>query len=110
MLKSFWQDTDLVKSYVSKIQELEGELLRLQKSNTSKRSELVDYHDFDVDGLHPKNSLFAVSDTKTAETDGKFFQLLRNSLFYRVHGFLVLAVLSHEQVLTQRTSFILSYG
>lgn len=72
-LKSFWQDTNLVKSYVSKIQELEGELLRLQKSNTSKRSELADYLDIDMDGLQPKNSLFPESDTKAAEIDGKNF-------------------------------------
>ncbi|KAM7518506.1 hypothetical protein LguiB_017468 [Lonicera macranthoides] len=36
------QDFDLVKKYVSKIQELEGEVLRLQNSNSTKRSEFAD--------------------------------------------------------------------
>ncbi|CAK9163619.1 unnamed protein product [Ilex paraguariensis] len=64
------QDVDLVKKYVGKIQELEVELLRLQSSNSSRRSEFVDYLDLDNDGLHSKNHFFTVSDTKTADMSG----------------------------------------
>ncbi|OMO50768.1 hypothetical protein CCACVL1_30271 [Corchorus capsularis] len=52
------QDYDLMKSYVSKIQELEGELIRLKSLNSSKRSRFSDFVDSDDDGI-PKNSLFS---------------------------------------------------
>ncbi|KAL8243151.1 hypothetical protein R6Q59_009409 [Mikania micrantha] len=61
------KDVDLLKTYVSKIQELEGELMRLRRLNTSKRSELIDYMDIDASVLHPKSSLFPESDLKDAE-------------------------------------------
>ncbi|XP_024976973.1 kinesin-like protein KIN-4C [Cynara cardunculus var. scolymus] len=64
------QDMDLLKTYVSKIQELEGELLRLRRLNTSKRSELIDYLDLDDNVLHPKSGLFPESDSKGAEVVG----------------------------------------
>ncbi|XP_058221259.1 kinesin-like protein KIN-4C isoform X1 [Rhododendron vialii] len=49
------QDFDLVKSYVSKIQELEGELLRLQNLNGSK---VVDCLELDDDALHSRDTYF----------------------------------------------------
>nr|XP_043640176.1 kinesin-like protein KIN-4C [Erigeron canadensis] len=58
------QDMDLLKTYVSKIQDLEGELLRLRKLNTSKRNELIDYLDLEDNVLHPQSSLFPESDSK----------------------------------------------
>ncbi|KAI7731992.1 hypothetical protein M8C21_030180 [Ambrosia artemisiifolia] len=65
------KDADLLKTYVTKVQELEGELLRLRRINTSKRSELIDYMDLDDNVLHPKSSLFPESDLKAAEVAGK---------------------------------------
>ncbi|CAK9186592.1 unnamed protein product [Ilex paraguariensis] len=65
------QDFDLVKNYVSKIQELEGEVLRLQRSNRSRHSEVADYHDLDYDGVLSKNSYFTVSDSKAADMSGE---------------------------------------
>ncbi|KAL7181090.1 hypothetical protein ACSBR1_040031 [Camellia fascicularis] len=54
------QDFDLVKTYVSKIQELEGQLLHLQNLNRSKESKhsvfVVDCLELDDNGLHSKNS------------------------------------------------------
>ncbi|KAK7321269.1 hypothetical protein VNO77_31748 [Canavalia gladiata] len=52
------QDYDLVKSYVSKIQDLEGELQRLKNSNV-KSSHFVDWVDSDDSGFRAKNALFA---------------------------------------------------
>ncbi|KAK8705543.1 hypothetical protein V6N13_049143 [Hibiscus sabdariffa] len=52
------QDFDLTKTYVLKIQELEGELIRLKSLNNSKRSRLSDCVDSD-DGGNSKNSLFS---------------------------------------------------
>ncbi|KAK9026384.1 hypothetical protein V6N11_039224 [Hibiscus sabdariffa] len=52
------QDFDLTKTYVLKIQELEGELIRLKRLNNSKRSRLSDCVDSD-DGGNSKNSLFS---------------------------------------------------
>ncbi|KAL1100497.1 hypothetical protein V6Z11_D05G233500 [Gossypium hirsutum] len=52
------QDLNLMKTYVLKIQELEGELIRLKSVNSSKRSRFSDCVDFDDDGTS-KNSLFS---------------------------------------------------
>ncbi|XP_057975126.1 kinesin-like protein KIN-4C [Malania oleifera] len=49
------QDFDFMRSYVAKIQELEGELLRLQNVNISKPSGFDDFLDLDDDGPHLKN-------------------------------------------------------
>lgn len=43
------QDCDLVKNYVLKIQELEGQLLRLQSVNDVKRNEFIDCLDLEDD-------------------------------------------------------------
>ncbi|MBA0837110.1 hypothetical protein Goarm_009290 [Gossypium armourianum] len=52
------QDLNLMKNYVLKIQELEGELIRLKSVNSSKRSRFSDCVDSDDDGTS-KNSLFS---------------------------------------------------
>lgn len=64
------QSVDLLKTYVLKVQELEGELLRLRRLNTSKRNELIDYLDLDDNVLHPKSGLFPGSNSKAAEVAG----------------------------------------
>ncbi|XP_057490870.1 kinesin-like protein KIN-4C [Actinidia eriantha] len=74
------QDFDLVKTYVSKIQELEGELLCLQNLKSSKESrhrEFADCLELDDDGPHSKNSYFtnfqellSGSDTKDVDISG----------------------------------------
>lgn len=61
----------MVKNYVTKIQKLEGELLRLKKSKTSNHNELADYLELDDVGYAPKRSLFDQSDTGATDTDGK---------------------------------------
>ncbi|CAL5332676.1 unnamed protein product [Camellia sinensis] len=76
------QDFDLVKTYVSKIQELEGQLLRLQNLNSSKESKhsvfVVDCLELDDNGLHSKNSystsiheLSSGSDIKDVNINGE---------------------------------------
>lgn len=52
------QDFDLVKQYVSKIQELEGEVLRVKNLNRSKHTPPVDSVDSDDDRFCSKNLLF----------------------------------------------------
>nr|GEW19667.1 kinesin-like protein KIN-4C [Tanacetum cinerariifolium] len=65
------KDVDVLKSYKSRIQELEGDLLRSKRLNTSKRSE-IDYLDLDDNALHPKSCLFLEADSKTAEAVDNF--------------------------------------
>ncbi|KAL7262479.1 hypothetical protein ACSBR1_000785 [Camellia fascicularis] len=76
------QDFDLVKTYVSKIQELEGQLLHLQNLNSSKESKhsvfVVDCLELDDNGLHSKNSystsiheLSSGSDIKDVNINGE---------------------------------------
>ncbi|KAF5192769.1 Kinesin, partial [Thalictrum thalictroides] len=50
------QDSDIVKSYVSKIQELEGQLMRLQSSSDIKHNDFSDCLDLEDDVLHPRNA------------------------------------------------------
>ncbi|KAK7301105.1 hypothetical protein RJT34_11965 [Clitoria ternatea] len=64
------QDYDLVKSYVSKIQDLEGELMRLKNSNV-KSSHLVDWVDSDDCGFQSKNILFACGNEYASDCDAK---------------------------------------
>ncbi|PKI73113.1 hypothetical protein CRG98_006521 [Punica granatum] len=51
------KEYDLIKNYVSKIQELEGELLRLQNLHHSKHR-VTEWTDSDDDGLNVKNESF----------------------------------------------------
>ncbi|XP_071925031.1 kinesin-like protein KIN-4C isoform X1 [Coffea arabica] len=66
------QDFDLLKGYVSKIQELEGELLRLQSANHLRQNDFVDYVSLDDSGLHSKDNCFAESETKADNLSGVF--------------------------------------
>lgn len=63
--------------YVSKIQELEGELLHLKNLSTSKRNQFVDYLDSDDERFRSKdallqslNELSSNSDTKAVDISG----------------------------------------
>ncbi|KAJ0085394.1 hypothetical protein Patl1_08660 [Pistacia atlantica] len=77
------KDFDLLKTYVSKIQELEGELLRVKNSYSSKRSRTADCVEFDDDGFRSKNVLFPClnefssdCDTKAVDISGKIWVAL----------------------------------
>ncbi|KAH0694176.1 hypothetical protein KY285_021273 [Solanum tuberosum] len=61
-IDNFDQDLDLVKKYVSKIQELEAELLHSQSSSNSKHGEPVDYLGLDYS---------EDSDIKSVDTNGE---------------------------------------
>ncbi|GLU16082.1 hypothetical protein SLE2022_325320 [Rubroshorea leprosula] len=65
------QDTDLLKTYVSKIQELEGELLCTRRLNSSKRSRFSDCVDSDDEGFHPKNALFSCVNELSSDCETK---------------------------------------
>ncbi|OIW16560.1 hypothetical protein TanjilG_17733 [Lupinus angustifolius] len=62
------QDYDLVKSYVSKIQDLEGELLRLKNSNV-KSSHFIDWAESDDGGFRSKNAVFACGNEYSSDCD-----------------------------------------
>ncbi|XP_054788474.1 kinesin-like protein KIN-4C isoform X2 [Prosopis cineraria] len=70
------QDYDLVKSYVSKIQELERELLRLKSLNNKKSSRYVDWIDEDDDGFRSKNAVFACGGGYSPDCDAKAVDIL----------------------------------
>ncbi|KAL2584801.1 hypothetical protein AAZV13_14G149800 [Glycine max] len=63
------QDYDLVKSYVSKIQDLEGELRGLKNLNAKSRH--VDWVDSDDSGFRSKNVLFACANEYSSDCDAK---------------------------------------
>ncbi|KAK7282893.1 hypothetical protein RIF29_12000 [Crotalaria pallida] len=65
------QDYDLVKSYMSKIQELEGQLLRFKTSNSANSRRLVDCVDSDYDGYLSKNVLFSCGNDFPSDYDAK---------------------------------------
>lgn len=60
----------MVKSYITRIQELEGELVRIRNSNHLRHENSADYLDSEDDGTHPRNLYLMDSDIKTVETDG----------------------------------------
>ncbi|KAK7311684.1 hypothetical protein RJT34_09974 [Clitoria ternatea] len=64
------QDYNLLKSYVSKIQDLEGELLRLKTSNVTNSRCLVD-SDYDDDGYGSKHALFGHGNELSSDCDSK---------------------------------------
>lgn len=84
ILHALFQEFNLVKSYVSKIQELENELLHLKSLNSSKHTNfVVDGTDFDDDGLHAKNAYFrslhelsSTCDTKGADSSSNIHEML----------------------------------
>ncbi|XP_010519726.1 PREDICTED: kinesin-like protein KIN-4C isoform X2 [Tarenaya hassleriana] len=59
------QDFDLLKTYVSKIQELEGELLHIKSLKNPKKFQYVDSVDSDDDGLRSGNVLFPTSNVSS---------------------------------------------
>ncbi|CAA2955240.1 kinesin KIN-4C [Olea europaea subsp. europaea] len=66
------KDFNLVNTYVSKIQELEGEVLRLQNLNRSRYKDYAsDYLGLEDGGLHSGNSYIMDSDIKNVETNGE---------------------------------------
>ncbi|XP_043713863.1 kinesin-like protein KIN-4C isoform X2 [Telopea speciosissima] len=79
-----WDDIDsgdvnkefgLVKTYVSRIQELEGELRRLQSLSNSNRDSFIDSLDLEDDGLRSKspylNDLPSICDGKAISISGE---------------------------------------
>lgn len=58
-----------MKSYVSKIQDLEGELQRLKNLNAKSRH--VDWVDSDDSGFRSKNVLFASGNEYSSDCDAK---------------------------------------
>ncbi|KAK4387682.1 Kinesin-like protein KIN-4C [Sesamum angolense] len=64
------KDFDIVKSYITKIQDLESELIRMRNSNRLRRDNSDDYLDSEDDGSRSRNSYIMDSDVKTVETDG----------------------------------------
>ncbi|XP_041019613.1 kinesin-like protein KIN-4C isoform X4 [Juglans microcarpa x Juglans regia] len=69
------QDFDLIKNYVTKIQDLEGELLRFKSSNDSKSSRFVDCIDLDDDGFCSKKALFPCTNEYASDFDTKAVDL-----------------------------------
>ncbi|ONI35368.1 hypothetical protein PRUPE_1G532000 [Prunus persica] len=65
------QDYDLLKGYVSKIQELEGELFCLKNLNNSKPKRILDCVESDDDGFHSKNILFPTINEYSSDYDTK---------------------------------------
>ncbi|CAI0417548.1 unnamed protein product [Linum tenue] len=65
------QDADLVRSYVSKIQDLEGELLRIKNSKL-KHTRFVDCVDSDDEGFRPTAGLFPPIDGLSSNSDTKY--------------------------------------
>lgn len=62
-----------MKSYLTRIQELEGELVRIRSSNHLRHENSDDFLDSEDDGAHSRN-LFMDSDIKIEETDGMCYQ------------------------------------
>ena len=59
-----------MKTYVSRIQELEGELLKLKNLNNLKHR-LIDSCDSDEDEFHSNNVLFPGNDDYTSDYETK---------------------------------------
>lgn len=55
---------------MSKIQDLEGELLRVKNSN-AKSSNFIDWADSDDSGFQPKNGLFACDNEYPSDCEVK---------------------------------------
>ncbi|KAI5404492.1 Kinesin-like protein KIN-4C, variant 3 [Lathyrus oleraceus] len=69
------QDYDLVKSYVSKIQILERELLRLKSPKSMSSSHLVECADYDDDEYGLKDALFNHGDEFPSDCNAKAGEL-----------------------------------
>jgi len=68
----------LVRNYVSKIQELEGELLHLKNLNSSKRRRSVDCVDSDDDRFCSKNVLFPCTNEYPSDYETKAVDISGN--------------------------------
>lgn len=64
------KDFDIIKSYVTKIQELEGQLLRVQSLDRARHGDNHDYLALEDDGSHGSYSCLLVSDLQNVEKDG----------------------------------------
>ncbi|GFP89555.1 chromosome-associated kinesin kif4 [Phtheirospermum japonicum] len=64
------KDFDMMKSYITKIQELDSELIRLRNSSRLRHDNSVDYLDSEDDGTHSGNSYLIDPDLKAIEADG----------------------------------------
>ncbi|KAK7385390.1 hypothetical protein VNO78_31107 [Psophocarpus tetragonolobus] len=73
------QDYDLVKSYVSKIQDLEGELQRLKNSNAKSRH-FVDWVDSDDSEFQSKNALFGGGNGYSSDCDAKSVDIITDDM------------------------------
>lgn len=60
-----------MKSYVLKIRDLEGELLRLKSLNNKKSNRFVDWVDDDDDGIRSNNAIFACTNEYSSDCDAK---------------------------------------
>ncbi|KDP41481.1 hypothetical protein JCGZ_15888 [Jatropha curcas] len=65
------KEFDVMKTYVSKIQELEGELLRLKALSNSKDNRFIDCLDSDDEGFHSKNASFPSLNELSSNSDSK---------------------------------------
>lgn len=65
----------MVKSYVSKIQELEGKLLHLQSSNNCNRNGFLECLDLEVDGVNSKDAFLPSLHDNSSDCDGKSFEI-----------------------------------
>lgn len=84
----------MLKNYVSKIHELEGELLQLKNLNNTKHR-LIDCGDSDDEDFHPKNGLFPSSneyssdyDSKGGDISGNIWKALLNLFDFIDQGFI----------------------
>ncbi|KAL6504271.1 hypothetical protein OROGR_026194 [Orobanche gracilis] len=64
------KDFDMMKNYITKIQELESELVRLRNSSRLRHDNPADYVNLEDDGTHSGNSYLTNPDLKAIEPDG----------------------------------------
>jgi len=81
-----------VKSYVSKIHDLEGELLRLKNLNV-KSSNFVDWVDSDDLGLQSKTGLFGDGNEYSSDCDVKPVDITGNVYCIII---VIIIILAHQ--------------
>lgn len=74
----------MLKSYVSKIHDLEGELVRLKNLNNTKSSRYVDCIDSDEDGFRLNNALFVCGNEYSYDCDAKLSNVSGSILEYLI--------------------------
>lgn len=86
----------MVKSYLSRIQELEGELLKFKNLKNS-RQRVIDCLDLDEDEFHSKSELFpssnysSDSESKIGDVSGSLSEPFLVLLFLHLSSFHVLS-------------------